>query len=153
MSEPFRYYLRVRYSECDAQKVVFNANYGNYVGLASMEFLRALPIELRKIDGGFDYQLVKQTIQWFAPARFDNVLELSVQLKFIGTTSFGLKTEIRIAGQEALISEAESVHVLMNSRTLTKNTIPDNLRAALTTGAPGIRIDHAGYLSAPVQKI
>lgn len=35
MTPPFRYYLRVRYGECDAQKVVFNARYGDYVDLAS----------------------------------------------------------------------------------------------------------------------
>ncbi|MFP5307388.1 MAG: acyl-CoA thioesterase, partial [Gammaproteobacteria bacterium] len=28
MGDSFRYYLRVRYGECDAQKVVFNARYG-----------------------------------------------------------------------------------------------------------------------------
>ena len=38
----FRYYLRVRYSECDAQKVVFNSRYGDYIDLATTEFLRAL---------------------------------------------------------------------------------------------------------------
>ena len=31
MALPFRYYLRVRYIECDAQKVVFNSRYSEYV--------------------------------------------------------------------------------------------------------------------------
>ena len=30
MITPFRYYLRVRYQECDPQHVVFNARYGDY---------------------------------------------------------------------------------------------------------------------------
>ena len=42
MSLPFRFYFRVRYAECDAQKVVFNARYGDYVDLGFTEFLRAL---------------------------------------------------------------------------------------------------------------
>ena len=41
MTQRFRYYLRVRYQECDAQKVVFNARYGDYIDLACIEFLRA----------------------------------------------------------------------------------------------------------------
>ena len=41
MTERFRYYLRVRYQECDAQKVVFNARYGDYIDQACIEFLRA----------------------------------------------------------------------------------------------------------------
>src|SRR3979490_1096372 len=40
--EPFRYYLRVRYIECDAQKVVFNSRYGEYVDVSINEFLRAI---------------------------------------------------------------------------------------------------------------
>ena len=32
MSRRFRYYLRVRYQECDAQHVVFNARYGAQLG-------------------------------------------------------------------------------------------------------------------------
>ena len=37
----FRYYLRVRYIECDAQKVVFNSRYSEYVDVGFSEFLRA----------------------------------------------------------------------------------------------------------------
>src|SRR5262249_24046289 len=35
MTPPFRYYLRVRYIECDAQKVVFNSRYGEYIDVRS----------------------------------------------------------------------------------------------------------------------
>ena len=38
MNQPFRYYMQVRYGECDAQKVVFNARYGDYTDLAATEF-------------------------------------------------------------------------------------------------------------------
>jgi len=37
---PFRLLLRVRYGECDAQQVVFNARYGDYVDVAATEFYR-----------------------------------------------------------------------------------------------------------------
>ena len=36
MASRFRYYLRVRYGECDAQKVVFNARYADYVDLGTI---------------------------------------------------------------------------------------------------------------------
>ena len=38
---PFRYYLRVRYIECDAQKVVFNSRYSEYVDVGFSKILRA----------------------------------------------------------------------------------------------------------------
>src|ERR1043166_2954788 len=71
MTHGFRYYLRVRYGECDAQKVVFNARYADYVDLSTTEFLRALGFGEALISGSLDYQLVKLTLEWKAPARFD----------------------------------------------------------------------------------
>ena len=72
MPNHFRYYLRVRYGECDAQKVVFNARYAEYIDLATTEFLRALGYGEQLFSGELDFQLVKQTIEWKAPARFDD---------------------------------------------------------------------------------
>src|SRR5579872_3317190 len=63
MTDRFRYYLRVRYAECDAQKVVFNARYADYVDLSTSEFLRALGFGEALVDGTLDYQLVKQTVE------------------------------------------------------------------------------------------
>ncbi|MEQ9510770.1 MAG: hotdog domain-containing protein, partial [Alloalcanivorax xenomutans] len=77
MSEPFRYRLRVRYSECDAQHVVFNARYGDYVDLAMTEFMRALGRDYGALLArGLDNQVVKLTLEWKASARFDDVLEI-----------------------------------------------------------------------------
>ena len=72
----FSYLLRVRYGECDAQKVVFNARYADYVDLATAELLRALGYEHEIQTAELDYQLVKQTIEWKAPARYDQVTRI-----------------------------------------------------------------------------
>jgi len=147
MSQPFRYYLRVRYGECDAQKVVFNVHYGHYVDLAVLEFLRALGFADVLVNGPIDYQLVKQTLEWKASARFDEVLEISVRAKQLGKTSFTLAAEFRVDGQEAVIATAETVYVLVDAATLGKIPLPDDLRAALETGSAGTLIDHADRLS------
>src|ERR1044072_5579282 len=68
----FSYFLRVRYGECDAQKVVFNSRYGEYVDLAAAEFLRMLGFEHEIQTAELDYQLVKQTTEWRSPAPFDH---------------------------------------------------------------------------------
>jgi acyl-CoA thioester hydrolase len=146
MTERFRYYLRVRYGECDAQKVVFNARYGDYVDLATTEFLRALGLGDALIQGTLDFQLVKQTLEWKQSARFDQVLDISVAAARLGTTSFTLATAFRIAGEERLIATAETVYVLVDTGTLQKRELPADFRAALHRGAPGQVTDHAGYL-------
>lgn len=96
--------LRVRYGECDAQKVVFNSRYGDYVDVAVNEFFRALGYGEALINGDLDFQLVKQTTEWKAPARFDQVLSLSVAAVELGHTSFTLRTEFRLAGDERVIA-------------------------------------------------
>ena len=90
---PFTYYLRVRYGECDAQRVVFNSRYGEYVDVAVNEFLRTLGFGGTLINGDLDFQVVKQTTEWKAPARFDQVLALGVTAAHLGNTSFTLRTE------------------------------------------------------------
>src|SRR5215467_3390347 len=120
MTDHFRYYLRVRYAECDAQKVVFNSRYSDYVDISTLEFLRALGFGEALINGGLDFQLVKQTLEWKAPARFDEVLEISVCASRLGNTSFTLMTEFRVAGDHRIIVTAETVYVLVQPHTLKK---------------------------------
>ena len=143
MADCFRYYLRVRYSECDAQKVVFNARYADYIDIATIEFFRASCPGF----GFIEYHLVKQTIEWSAPARFDQVLELSVSVQHIGTTSFTIVTELRVAGSDQVISRAETVNVFIDAESMKKTSIPADLRTAMLRGAPGAVIDHAGCFS------
>lgn len=142
---PFRYYLRVRYGECDGQRVVFNARYGDYIDLAVNELVRALGFGAALADGSLDYQLVRQTIEWKASASFDDVIEIQVLVRQLGHTSFTLGFEFRQAGEALVFATAETVYVMVDT-TLRKKPLPESFRAALTRGAPGKTADHAGYL-------
>jgi len=147
---PFRYYLRVRYIECDAQKVVFNSRYAEYVDVSITEFLRAAGLLHEFVEGDLDFQLVKQTVEWRAPARYDQVLELSVAPTHLGNTSFTMLTEFRVAdrpGDDRVIVTVETVYVLVDAKTLTKMSLPDRVRVALQNGAAGLETDHAGFRS------
>ncbi|MFM1919830.1 MAG: hypothetical protein RLZZ303_1464 [Candidatus Hydrogenedentota bacterium] len=142
---PFRYFLRVRYGECDAQKVVFNARYGDYIELSTTEFMRALGYDSELVTGDLDYQLVKQTIEWKSPARFDDVIEARVWAHHIGNTSFTIHAEFRRAGEEPLLAKAETVYVLVDAATLKKKPIEEALRRALERGPVDRVTDHAGH--------
>lgn len=146
MAQHFRYYLRVRYAECDAQKVVFNSRYSDYVDISTNEFLRAIGFGEAVVSGELDFQLVKQTLEWKAPARFDQVLEISVYASHLGNTSFTLMAEFRIANDERILATAETVYVMVVPHVLTKMPLPAGFRAALESGARGKIIDHADFL-------
>ncbi len=145
---PFRLYERVRYQECDSQHVVFNARYGDYIDLAITEFLFAVMPERDPANNMFEIQLKKQTIEWFAPARFKDVLEISTYPIRFGTTSFTMRFDMRIAGKPDPIVTAEAVyvHVIDDNGTWKSTPIPAPERALLEAAAKGRTIDHAGYL-------
>lgn len=140
---PFRYLLRVRYGECDGQKIVYNARYGEYVDLAATEFLRVVWGDAM-FGGGFDYRLIRQVLEWKSPAHYDQVLAVGVRSGRIGTTSFTLAMELRVLGDEALLVTAETTYVLVRESDQTKQPVPPDLRGKLEAGAVGISVDHAG---------
>lgn len=145
MTEPFRYYMRVRYGECDAQHVVFNARYGEYVDLACTEYLKAAFPNRNIFDGSFEFQVVRQLTEWKAPARFDEVLEISSRIVRFGTTSFTMHMDIRKAGSSDVIVTCETVYVVVDGTTWTKRPITAEERTRLEHGAAGKIVDHAGY--------
>ncbi len=133
----FRYRFRVRYQECDAQKIVFNARWGDYIDIASTEWARAA-------FGGpesTDWRLVRQLIQWKASGRFDDVLEARLATTALGTTSFTVATEFfRVRGADTGPSEtplvtAETVYVMTDPETARKRPITDEERRLLAPGA------------------
>ena len=145
MTAPFRYYTRVRYQDCDSQRVVFNARYGDYVDLAVTEFLRASFPGRDPFDGSLEVQVVRQLIEWKAPARFNQVLEIAVRVARFGTTSFTVAFDMRIAGTPDTIVTAELVYVVVDGETWNKRAMTPDERDRLQSGAAGKIIDHGGY--------
>lgn len=147
MSRPFRYYLRVRYQDCDSQHVVFNARYGDYLDLAITEFLRhALPGR-DPLGSNFEVQVKKQTIEWQAPARYNDALEIETHVARMGSSSFDVAFEIRIAGTPDVIVAATTtyVHVVGGNGRWKSAAIPAGPKAELLEGARGQIVDHAGF--------
>lgn len=142
MTPPFRYRLRVRYGECDAQQVVFNARYGDYADAAMIEYQRAV-WGATTGPGAVDMQLVRQVKEWLAPARFDDVLEVRVTTAAIGTTSFTIRCEFHRWPTDVAIATCETVYVAIGGDGR-KRPLADGERAALAAGAPGMLCDCAG---------
>lgn len=144
MPDDFRYVFRVRYAECDAQKIVFNARWGEYVDIAATEYTRALFGSVDPDAAGLDWRVVRQVVEWKAAASFDEVLVAHVRTVKIGTTSFTLATQFRRHGEDAVLVTAETVYVVVEPHRATKLPVPDRHRAALERGAPDKVVNHAG---------
>lgn len=126
--------IRVRYSECDLQGHVFNANYFSYFDIALTELWRVAAGGYQEmLDAGVDLVVVEATARFKAPARFDDELLVEVAVSHLGTTS--IRTDLRILRDGLLLVEGEMVHVFVTRDTTVKTPIPPGIRAGLEGSA------------------
>ena len=124
----FRHSIRVRYGECDMQGVVFNAHYLAYVDDALEHWFDAcLSPDLR---AGFDVMLKKVTVEWVAPAKYRDVVQLDVRAARWGTTSFDVLVEGHATGRDSFT--ATVVYVSVKPGTHEPVPVPEDVRAALS---------------------
>lgn len=132
----FRHTLRVRYQECDPQGVVYFARYPEYADIALTEMFReALGSYAALVEGGADLVVAEMTIRYRASARFDELVDVGIEVTRLGDTS--MLCAVRIARDDELLAEADFRHVFIDVATKGKRTMPDDVRAALERFAPG----------------
>ena len=129
MGESFRITLRVRYSECDPQGVVFNANYLMYFDLAMTDLWRELGGYQAMVDSGVDMVVGEATIRYLAPLRFDDEFEIVARITRLGDTSMTTELVIESGGEPA--AEGELRHVFIESGGGSKAPIPEPIRSGL----------------------
>ena len=123
--------LRVRWAEVDRQGIVFNAHYLTYFDVAITEYWRAIgyPYPQALLAIGADTFVVKATVEYHAPARYDDVLEIGVRVARIGRTSMQFQLEVYHA-EEHLIS-GEIIYVTADPESRRPLSVPQPLRAAI----------------------
>ena len=84
---PFKFSARTRvgFSDTDAQGIVYYGRYNPYFDLARVEYHRMLGLLHRETGG--DFVMRANDVEYFAPARFDDELEIYVRVSRIGRTS------------------------------------------------------------------
>lgn len=133
---PFVHRLRVRYHECDPQGVVFNATHFTYFDVVLTELWRAAFGSYgAMVASGTDVQVVDASASFRAPARFDDELDLEMQIVRLGDTSIASAFEERRAGE--LLVSGRLVHVTVDAATHAKQTIPGDMRARLAPWCAG----------------
>jgi acyl-CoA thioester hydrolase len=149
----FKHSLRVRYSECDPQGVVFNANYVTYFDIALTELWReAIGPYAEMLAGGADMVVAETRVRYLAPARFDDELDVSVVPTRLGNTALTTRMEVRLG--ETLVAEGEMRHVFVDTGSGATRSIPDDVRRGLEpyardSGEPsGRRRLHPGAVGA-----
>lgn len=130
LGAPLSHTLRVRYGECDAQRIVFNAHYLAWFDMSITELWRAACGSYdAMVQRGVDVVVAEARLSFLRPARFDEELRLEIAMETLGTTS--LPSRHRVWRAEELLVEGALRHVMVDAATLRKTPIPQWLRDAL----------------------
>ena len=127
----FAHPLRVRWAEVDPQGIVFNGNYLTYFDVGMTEYFRAIgyPYPDGLAPFGADFFVVRSTIDYHGPARYDDELDVLVRTGRLGRSSIQLLLEIH-RGDAHLIS-GELIYVTSDAQTRKSMPIPTPLRETI----------------------
>ena len=131
----FHFPFRVRYSEVDAQAVVFNAHYLTYFDTAITEYFRALGYDYlgEVARTGIDFHTVKSVVEYKAPIRFDEDIEVCVRVARIGRSSINLALAIFAKDSHDLRATGEIIWVATDQKTHQSVAVTEDLRALIAS--------------------
>jgi acyl-CoA thioester hydrolase len=127
----FRHRERVRFRDVDLQRIVYYGKYLDFFDNAMYEYLRSLGFEAGEINArhGFDTSVVHVEIDYFTPARFDEVLEIGVRITRLGRSSLDASFDVR--NRSGVVCRARLIMVNYDAETAKSRPIPAGIRDAV----------------------
>lgn len=129
---PFSTRFRVRYSEIDGQKIVFNSRYLEYADVGLTEFWRWA--DLARLGPEWveaEFNVVRAQVDYKRAFRFDDLVEAHVRVERVGTSSMTMRIDLCHAETGELHAEVEMVSVHVDLAERRSKLIPEAVRAAL----------------------
>jgi acyl-CoA thioester hydrolase len=128
---PFKFSARTRvgFSDTDAQGVVYYGRYNPYFDLARVEYLRSLGLLHRSGDG--EFVMRANDVEYFAPARFDDEIEVHARVSRIGRTSVTYEFAAYTVPEDLLMVTAHQTLVYVDLVRRAKLVVPDDYRSKI----------------------
>jgi acyl-CoA thioester hydrolase len=127
---PFKYsaLARVWFSDTDAQGIVYYGRYLPYFDHARVEYHRHLGMTGIEPERGVEFVMRAAEVEYHAPARFDDLLEIFVRLARIGRTSVTYECAAYRTEDELLMVTATLTLVLVDLDERRAHPVPDAFR-------------------------
>ncbi|MDK9718756.1 MAG: tol-pal system-associated acyl-CoA thioesterase [Trichlorobacter sp.] len=126
--------IRVYYEDTDAAGVVYHSNYLNYMERARTEFLRKQGCSVAQLAAeGSVFPVVRMAIDFKAPARHDELLQITTVPVRVGGSSFTLQQQVLRETDGQLLVQAEVTLACVTSGLKAKR-IPREVRELLIKG-------------------
>jgi len=125
---PFKHSARTRvgFSDTDAQGIVYYGRYNPYFDVARVEYLRALGLLHRHGPG--DFVMRANDVEYFAPAVFDDEIEVFARVAQIGRTSITFEFAAYREPDDVLMVTAHQTMVYVDLPERKACPIPDDYR-------------------------
>jgi acyl-CoA thioester hydrolase len=124
---------KIRYSDCDPQGIVFNGNYGRYWDDAVTDWMDEAGFGGFDLGGtGADIVAARMEIDFKAPATMGDVLETTVGVERLGSTSFTIGITTRRQSDGEVIVAGREVIVFIDPSSRQPIPIPDPIRVAFS---------------------
>ena len=107
---PFKFAAstRVGFSDTDAQGVVYYGRYMPYFDLARVEYHRQFG-QVRVDPGDRQFVMRAMTVEYHAPARFDDPIEVDVRISRIGTSSVSYEFAAYLEGERLAVTATQTL--------------------------------------------
>jgi acyl-CoA thioester hydrolase len=128
MATPFVHSVRVRPLDCDRQGIVGHPRYLHFFEAALMEMWREVLGPFG--ETGIDLTVAEVNVRYFAPTRFDDVLDIAVILRELDTSSAVVRFDVRVQG--GLAVRGDTHYVSTGTASGAREPIPEPVRRALT---------------------
>jgi acyl-CoA thioester hydrolase len=108
-AQPFSWPVRVYYEDTDRGGVVYHANYLKYLERARTEWLRALGFEQTALAvvHGVIFVVRSISLEYLKPARFDDALNVGVELRETGASRIAMQQYVRRGAEELVAAQVE----------------------------------------------
>ena len=127
--------IRVYYEDTDFGGVVYYANYLRFIERGRTEALRVLGVDQVALKAaGLVFVVRRMIADWLAPARFDDLLDVTTEITEIGGASVSMAQEVRRA--DAALFRA-TVQVACMDAAGRPRRLPPELRARLSGPSGG----------------
>jgi len=129
----FSYNFRIRYSEVDSQKIVYNSHYLTFLDVSIFEFFDAIGFNQEEYikETNNEFHTVRAVVEYKAPATLGDTIEVLTRIKKIGNSSITFQQEIYLHESDKLLATGEIVWVNTNQKEMVPTTVPDYLRQLL----------------------
>lgn len=129
---PFRFAHRTRvgFDETDAQGIVYYGRYMPYFDRARVEYLRLLGL-LAPQPGEPEFVMRAQHVEYHAPARFDDELEVFVRVDRLGRTSIRWAFDAHNVATDEHLASATQTLVAVDPVSRRPVPVTPRLRAAV----------------------